>query len=96
MDPEIYLFPCGRNLLSCLYHLTLVELHTKQLEIWEKSNELSQGLNNKIKVLKRVSFGLHRFDAFRRRILLTCGRLRLSQDPFSILENAKFGKEIGL
>ena len=61
-----------------------------------KSNGLSEGLNNKIKVLKRVSFGLHSFDAFRRRILLTCGRLRLSQDPFSVLENAKAGKEICL
>ncbi len=50
-----------------------------------KSNGLSEGLNNKIKVLKRVSFGLHSFDAFRRRILLTCGRLRLSQNPFSVL-----------
>ena len=61
-----------------------------------KSNGLSEGLNNKIKVLKRVSFGLHSFNAFRRRILLTCGRLRLSQDPFSVLENAKAGKEICL
>ncbi len=61
-----------------------------------KSNGLSEGLNNKIKVLKRVSFGLHSFDAFRRRILLTCGKLRLSQDPFSVLENAKVGKEICL
>ena len=63
---------------------------------YEKSNGLSEGLNNKIKVLKRVSFGLHSFDAFRRRILLTCGRLRLSQDPFSVLENARVGKEICL
>ncbi|WP_204907553.1 transposase, partial [Mordavella massiliensis] len=46
-----------------------------------KSNGLSEGLNNKIKVLKRVSFGLHSFESFRRRILLTCGKLKLSKDP---------------
>lgn len=39
--------------------------------IWKygKSNGRSEGLNNKVKVLKRVAFGLHNFDSFRRRIL---------------------------
>ena len=35
MDSKIYLFPCGRNPLSYLYHPSLVKLHTKQLEIWK-------------------------------------------------------------
>ena len=61
-----------------------------------KSNGLSEGLNNKIKVLKRVSFGLHSFEAFRGRILLTCGKLKLSKDPLTVLEDAKDGKEIRL
>ncbi|MBM6949563.1 transposase, partial [Mordavella massiliensis] len=61
-----------------------------------KSNGLSEGLNNKIKVLKRVSFGLHSFEAFRRRILLTCGKLKFSKDPLTVLEDAKDGKEIRL
>ena len=61
-----------------------------------KSNGLSEGLNNKVKVLKRVSFGLHNFDSFRRRILLTCGKLKLSQDPLAVLEDSKNGKEIRL
>ena len=61
-----------------------------------KSNGLSEGLNNKIKVLKRIAFGLHSFEAFRKRILLTCGKLRLSQDPLSVLEQARNGKEIHL
>ena len=59
-----------------------------------KSNGLSEGLNNKVKVLKRVAFGLHSFEGFRKRILLTCGKLRLSNDPLSILEKARDGKEI--
>ena len=33
-----------------------------------KSNGLSEGLNNKIKVLKRVAFDLHSFEGFRKRI----------------------------
>lgn len=35
------------------------------------SNGPTEGFNNKIKVLKRVSFGIKRFDRFRKRILLT-------------------------
>ena len=61
-----------------------------------KSNGLSEGLNNKVKVLKRVAFGLHSFEGFRKRILLTCGKLRLSKDPLSVLEDARNGKEIRL
>ena len=61
-----------------------------------KSNGLSEGLNNKVKVLKRVSFGLHNFDSFRGRILLTCEKLKLSLDPLAILDDSKNGKEIRL
>lgn len=63
---------------------------------YEKSNGLSEGLNNKIKVLKRVAFGLHSFEAFRKKILLTCGTLKLSRNPLSVLEHARDGKEIRL
>ena len=61
-----------------------------------KSNVLSEGLNNKIKVLKRVAFGLHSFETFRKRILLNCGTLKLPPDPLSVLEQARDGKEIRL
>ena len=63
---------------------------------YQKSNSLCEGLNNKIKVLKRVSFGLHNFDTFRKRILLTCGKVKLTHNPASILDNAKAGREIRL
>ncbi|OUQ47378.1 hypothetical protein B5E62_15345 [Lachnoclostridium sp. An118] len=43
-----------------------------------------------------MAFGLHSFEGFRKRILLTCGRLRLFKDPLSVLEDAKNGKEIRL
>lgn len=63
---------------------------------YEKSNGLNEGLNNKVKVLKRVSFSLHSFETFRKRILLTCGVLKLSHDPLSVLEDAKARKELRL
>ena len=45
---------------------------------YKKSNGLSEGLNNRIKVIKRVAFGLHSFESLRTRILLTCcGKLKL-------------------
>ena len=57
-----------------------------------RSNDFSEGLNNKVKVLKRVAFGLHSFEGFRKRIQLTCGKLRLSKDPLSVLEEARHSR----
>ena len=37
--------------------------------IYPYSNGFTEGCNNKIKVLKRVSFGLRNFERFRNRIL---------------------------
>ncbi|WP_337799016.1 transposase, partial [Acidaminococcus timonensis] len=34
------------------------------------SNGFTEGMNNKIKVLKRVAFGFRNFERFRSRILL--------------------------
>ncbi|MBR3304520.1 MAG: transposase, partial [Christensenellaceae bacterium] len=36
-------------------------------------NGYTEGMNNKIKVLKRVSFGIRNFNRFRTRILLAAG-----------------------
>ena len=36
------------------------------------SNAYTEGLNNKIKVIKRVSFGFRSFERFRKKILITC------------------------
>lgn len=40
---------------------------------YNKSNGVCEGYNNRIKVLKRIYYGLHNFESFRKRILLTCG-----------------------
>jgi transposase len=37
------------------------------------TNGPTEGYNNKIKVLKRISFGIRNFERFRNRILHTCG-----------------------
>ena len=36
------------------------------------SNGVTEGFNNKIKVLKRISYGLKNFEEYRKRILLIC------------------------
>lgn len=61
-----------------------------------KSNGLCEGFNNKVKVLKRASFGLHNFEIFRKRILLTCGKIKLTHDPATIFDEVKSGREIRL
>jgi transposase len=63
---------------------------------YKKSNAISEGFNNKVKVLKRISFGLHNFETFRKRILLTCGKIKLTHDPSTIFDVAKAGREIRL
>ena len=61
-----------------------------------RTNGVCEGLNNKIKVLKRVSYGLHSFDTFRKRVLLTCGSIRLADEPFTVFREKRYGKKIRL
>jgi len=63
---------------------------------YERTNSVCEGLNNKIKVLKRISYGAHSFDSFRKRVLLTCGPIRLANDPFTIFQEKRKGKGIRL
>jgi transposase len=51
---------------------------------YNRSNGIAEGFNNKVKVLKRISYGLHDFSAFRKRILLTCGYTHLSHSKKSL------------
>ena len=39
---------------------------------YKLSNGYTEGVNNKIKVLKRISFGIRNFNRFRNRILYLC------------------------
>ena len=46
-----------------------------------QTNGPCEGINNKVKVHKRISYGVHNFDNFRKRLLLICGPLHLIHDP---------------
>jgi transposase len=63
---------------------------------YNRSNGPCEGLNNKIKVLKRISFGLHCFDTFRKRVLLTCGYFRPSNEPFTVFHEKRNGGGVKL
>jgi len=41
------------------------------------TNGIAEGLNNKIKVYKRISYGLRSFENLRKRLLLVCGSIHL-------------------
>ena len=49
-----------------------------------KSNASCEGLNNKIKVLKRNGYGAHSFKCFRQRILFHCGAMQFVRKAFTI------------
>ncbi len=51
---------------------------------FKKSNSPAEGLNDSIKVLKRVAYGHHDFDNFRKRILLCFGPVKLVRKTISI------------
>lgn len=56
------------------------------------SNGISEGFNNRIKVLKRTSYGLHDFDSLRRRILLICGYTHHAGSPETLFTKNTSGK----
>ena len=53
---------------------------------YKKSNGPCEGLNQKIKCLKRSGFGSHSFEHFRKRILLSCGTTSFIRDTYSLIE----------
>ncbi|HIT67897.1 MAG TPA: transposase [Candidatus Merdisoma merdipullorum] len=63
--------------------------------IWKcgKSNSICEGFNNKVKVLKRVSFGLHSFQNFQKQILLTSGRSKLMNNKSTVFKQIRAKKE---
>ena len=48
---------------------------TEKIEVFYKdySNGALEGINNKIKVIKRVSYGYRRFENLRKRVLISKG-----------------------
>ena len=49
-----------------------------------RTNSTCEGLNKKIKDIKRIAFGAHNFERFRKRILLVCGPVRPASSFFTL------------
>ena len=59
-----------------------------------QSNGPCEGLNNKIKILKRNCYGVHDFEHFRRRVLFCCGSTQFVRETYyADLELASSGKD---
>lgn len=52
------------------------------------TNGVAEGINNKIKVLKRISYGLRSFENLRRRLLLVCGTIHINRSPASAIHQS--------
>ena len=51
---------------------------------YKKSNSPTEGLNKRIKDVKRLAFGIHDFETFRRRAILACGNISFLSSPYTI------------
>ena len=51
---------------------------------YDKSNGATEGLNKKIKDIRRMAFGAHNFENFRRRALLACGPTTIDTVRYTI------------
>ena len=51
------------------------------IDEFKGNSGVCEGYNNRIKVLKRTCYGLHNFESFRKRILLTCGPTQFVTNP---------------
>lgn len=54
-----------------------------------QSNGVCEGLNKKIKDIKRNGSGFRNFENLRKRILLACGRRSLVKEPYSVLNDRR-------
>ena len=64
-----------------------INTHRKGIEnAWRygKSNGPTEGLNKKIKDIRRLGFGAHDFENFRRRVLLACGATTVESVRYTI------------
>ena len=63
---------------------------------YDRSNGPCEGLNNRIKVLRRNCYGVHDFGHFRRRVIFSCGSTKLVRETYSnAMELAGKGRRNG-
>lgn len=58
---------------------------------YHKSNGPTEGLNKKIKDIRRMGFGAHSFENFRRRALLACGSTTIETVRYTIFDEKDTG-----
>ncbi len=71
------------------HHRTYIQNSWK----YKKSNATAEGLNDRIKVLKRNGYGAHSFENFRKRILFSCGYTKFVEETYTIAAEKHAGKE---
>lgn len=59
-----------------------------------RTNAVCEGLNNKIKILKKAGYGVHKFDSFRKRILFACGPVKLVTSTYTIFAEKQAAGEV--
>ena len=72
--------PIRQAAFSIRKHCTGIENSWK----YGKSNGATEGLNKKIKDIRRMAFGAHNFENFRRRALLACGPTTIDTVRYTI------------
>ena len=73
-----------------------INIHRRGIEnSWKfnKSNGPTEGLNKRIKDVKRMGFGAHDFENFRKRALLTCGSVTVYKSTYNIFDEKKTSPE---
>ena len=60
---------------------------------YSKTNAVCEGVNNKIKILKKNGYGAHKFDNFRNRILFACGPVKFVRESYTTFAEKLSGKE---
>ncbi|MCR5012818.1 MAG: ISL3 family transposase [Lachnospiraceae bacterium] len=75
-----------------------IETHKRGIvNAWKylKSNAHTESLNRDIKNVRRFAFGAHKFENFRKRVLLACGSVKFIDDPISIFKEKRSSKDSG-
>lgn len=74
-----------------------IETHKRGIiNAWKylKSNAHTESLNRDIKNVKRFAFGAHKFENFRKRVLLACGSVSFIETPISVFKEKRSDHDV--
>lgn len=61
---------------------------------YSRTNAACEGVNNKIKIIKKNGYGAHKFNNFRKRILFACGPVKFVRECYTTFAEKLSGKEM--